>query len=1682
MSLWNTFTSGIGPIAKRLTGGGSYLSPEEQAKEEALNSVIKDALANIDAKGKQVGWGYDITKKTTKGVGDVLLKTAVAVHRNVLSPYIFRPLSTISLLTDTKSPLYKPGEYEQGFQFSDIKAAYNRSAKVSTFQALTKSEFTPINSLSSLVLPTGKIDIDKVDLWNDESIKKNFVDNAVGRWYTGIGDFLTGTKALTVAGKAAKAGVVAGVGKPLGLSTAGKTTKMLGVDMENGIAFAQSNGAKGVQTISGNHAVVLAESKDWGTITDLVSRYSTNEKLIPLIYETTDPTVVKNLILADKGDLVAMETLAKTAPDKLFDAADTASHLRNKYLTTGSSYIPEGPAVPRLKAAYDAAIAKDPQFVKIRDAFFDENYNIKLGGKAYTPAEPIYGTAGFIKAGEVVREMKNARRFREKSALRKNEKINKFGEVLETKLGLPGRATVNLVKWSVRQGEYKPLGFVTFSGMRPLDGRIELNAFLNNLKIFRNGEDLIEVKPGSPKVKVADIRRDFESRYMNALGKNEVQVLEEIDAEIGKMLAYKAGWYNEKEIAAHIAQFRKNINVGMNSVKQIGYGIGHDGSQIFVDPQTIRGMAESYRFTPWDNIEGQIARAIEPSKLKAGKNVVQVATKGVFRELNRIWTFDVLVRPMYIIKQSLLEPIVSTTLASGINFLRNDIMKTGIHGAQNAFNWHANKLSNIVNLSERKAIAAAVRDKQKMLAKAEEIKNIAQASLEDLLSGTASPAAKAQHLAAARKDLAAADALLDALELDLRAAVVPYGVKEAIPSMATLERRIAFIESRPMSKAAAAKVNKAKKSIAHYRTVINKLATNKQVIKQADDEVYAAYKEIDGIIAQLKPALQEQANSWGKSAKWRKRYYAPSDTQYRMVNGEYVSIESFTAGPAPFSAAVRAEVANARTTDLNILGDISVGMRKALTGRKIPNAKVSVSDPLYFSELEYLANRIIRQDPLMDLILAETPASELARWATSDAGIAYMKAFEVFDPKQYASYIADKVALIHRTFPTIESRAAVLSHEVTAQELQGLLANNIDELYDIVPSNYNYGAASLSTGKFGGINNIVDNATSAVFRKMASFENPIRNAYFDKIAIDEVARRAEILISQGVKMTPERYNALRQAASREAIQELEKTVYTIRRQNRLLHNARWAVAFPTATVNAFYRYARLAAKNPERGLGFLYNYGRAFENFGVDENGNPTNDMSKITHLIVPGTKEMGWGNAGEGIALSSRSLGFLLNQPSPSFITALSVGKLMQTFPGTEQGIKDMLNIGGTDYYSLLFPYGAPTSLTKQFTPPWLNAFWNAATGPQGKADYLSSWSSVYNYHHMLYEMGVEKNPPTDKQIEDEVKKLWWTKTLSAFASPAGVPFKVETNPMRLPSNLYYKLLEKYIKEGKDNATARALAGDEMIGLLGTKFMVDRITFTGSTRNLNIPATYEAYKRVFEENDALVAKLAAIDPNDINVVSLLAGDLSRDPTEKSNNITALLSDPKLTLPGTSRAINSFKLTPAEVERERIKQRTWDQYNLVKDAIEAKITDGKTLRAHPELKAALEQTVETYFKNQSQAWYDEYMMAQTGDTAYKYARALSMITTDEAWMKKHGNTDFWNDAKVFMQARDMFALFYQSIPDYDPRKATIREGYNTWVEMNAAQWNPNLQYVIKTYFSNDNLKYSNDVLKKAVTK
>jgi hypothetical protein len=174
MSFWSNFTDSI---SKRVVDPTkNFLSdlvnkelqpiiPEANPETEGqLRATLQNALRGLQDKS------ITAAERST----DMLLIGAVKLNNNVISPYMTRPVSTLGLLTDTDSPLYKKGEYEQGFQFSDLRSAYDRSAKVSMGQAFTKSDlFAFAKPVSSMVLSFGDIKLDDVDLWDDENIKKN---------------------------------------------------------------------------------------------------------------------------------------------------------------------------------------------------------------------------------------------------------------------------------------------------------------------------------------------------------------------------------------------------------------------------------------------------------------------------------------------------------------------------------------------------------------------------------------------------------------------------------------------------------------------------------------------------------------------------------------------------------------------------------------------------------------------------------------------------------------------------------------------------------------------------------------------------------------------------------------------------------------------------------------------------------------------------------------------------------------------------------------------------------------------------------------------------------------------------------------------------------------------------------------------------------------------------------------------------------------------------------------------------------------------------------------------------------------------------------------------------------------------------------------------------------------------
>ena len=300
MSLWNSFLDNIAkPVGKAFVSGVEYtagaLGGMIGSPSQAISQTILPAAVNIGTskmlsekglseaaqQGIKANLAYEVNEAAVSN--DLMLKAAIAVEEKVLSPYVTRPISTVGLLSDSTSQLYSPGKYEKGFQLNDIARAYKRTEEASAFVALTQSDLLPgLKSVSNLVFKAGGIEVDKIDLWDDQNLKKNFSDNIVGKYFTGVGDFVVSNVAIAGAFKlvSSAAGATA---RSAGLSTKGKTLQQYESDIDDGLQFINSGGINGRQSTAAAEINQLAASKDTALISDFVGRTATTIDLFHLL-------------------------------------------------------------------------------------------------------------------------------------------------------------------------------------------------------------------------------------------------------------------------------------------------------------------------------------------------------------------------------------------------------------------------------------------------------------------------------------------------------------------------------------------------------------------------------------------------------------------------------------------------------------------------------------------------------------------------------------------------------------------------------------------------------------------------------------------------------------------------------------------------------------------------------------------------------------------------------------------------------------------------------------------------------------------------------------------------------------------------------------------------------------------------------------------------------------------------------------------------------------------------------------------------------------------------------------------------------------------------------------------------------------------------------------------------------
>ena len=1892
MSLWNDFLNNIAkPVGSAILGGaktaGEFVIGGIASPAQAIVPTITQAGINIGTsrmlsesglsaaaqQGIKENLAFEVNKQAVSS--DLMLKAAVAANEKVISPFITRPISTYGLVTDVNSPLYAPGKYEKGFQLNDIARAYKRSEDVSAFVALTQSDLNPLlKSVSNTVFKAGGIEVDKIDLWDDQNVKKNFSENIVGRYYTGVGDFVVSNAAIAFVGRGAGKGVGAALGAA-GLLTKGKALTQFDKELSDGLQYIYSDGKLGKQSVAASEIKQVADTKDSVLISDFVARYSNNDRLIPLIIDAEDPSLIKDFILADKGYLPALDRLSRNAKSDLAELGDLPGQIRAKNLLDNDIYQPEGIAIERIRDAFEDAIKKNPEHQRVYDAFMSPSGNIVSMAKTDVfPIEPIFAKNVFAKGRTQLNELKAAAVTRD---------FSKIGWIEERILGTRKEGMlVNLVRFA---GTYKPLGFVTFSGARPLDGLVELNSQFDDLILFKNGSNKIQTAPDKFET-AAEYRNRWVSAFLGAKTTGErYKVLEDLDATLGLDIARTIGYWDVALVNQLQSTMRQRISKNIDSISRNGYGIDYDGKGLMVDANTSRQLTESFRMSPWATIEKELMRNAKGKNVAKAENGL-AALENVYEQITKYWTFDVLARPQYIIKQSYLEPILSAGLSQGTKYIIDEIPSMTKNALKNTYNRVRGYTSKVSGAKQATEVNKVVKDKAQTLDKANQILDMLQAEADAYLTpGRVSPAMIRDNLGIIQRELRAANKLVDNIELDFQDAVKPFGGTEQIPSIASLQRRIDFLENaKPglaiqqevvapvitdktsvisilnsqrakgftseaypeqldslinytngsgdyslvntglrepgfwknekdiqkatkitkdidtliknapaldtpittfrgisekeivdnllelkvgdvftdkafvstslnpkigtrfgrdkgvvleitnpagtkgifpigyraevgeklaigpgaesewllprntkfritevegntikvtLAKSAegvsglkvknAAAIANAKAQIAKARGEINTLLPDSANLRRIYADMETVYKEIDDImVKELNEARYQQAVFHQRSERFKERFYGKG-TEYRVIdtpNGpQYSSIESLY-DENLFGSAYRAEVENARTTALNYVDELTVGTRQDILLRRGPRTVTDINDPIYFEELAFVLNRTMRGDEMVKLAFSERSVDDIIDWALNTRqGNIYMSQFGDFSRDQVVTIVKNRVGMFNRYVPNAEARALVLQKEVNAIELQRILTKDPNvKLSALHPNDFEYDKIDEAVGAkgLGAIEAAADKAMAKTWSWLTSPENPVRWSYADKVFKDTVARKASILAQQGVEITSKTLLDLRAAAAREAVQETEKVFYTVRRKNRALWASRALVAFPTASANAFYRYGRLAIKNPVRSTAFLHNYQATFQSFGVDQYGNPVDDPMKATHILVPGTKELGL-MGGKGIRLNARSIGFLLNIPSLSFFSTVPLGYYVKQKPETEETMKNVLGPA----FDVIFPYGVNTNPASAILPTWARDYYTYLTGDMSNRDFVESVKSVQNYRYALAEMGIAEMPSED-DIVKEAKELYRTKANWSFWSIAGVPAKVETKPMQLFEQYFNILVNKHQTNGDSRDEAVRKAGDEFLATVSPNFPLDRITFSGSSAKTYIPATAEAYKRVWTENTDLIKSLQSIDKTG-KLIGLITLDIDPNKENSSLSIYKFLKDPKTRLP-TGETLNNVQLTPAQEEQIRSINRVWEKYTNMRDMLEAVAISKykkKHLRQVPELQSALKDYGNLVLKTESEEWWNEWQGEGFGsDNAFKYAKAFTEIVNNKTFMKQHGDSPLWKDVQNFLTIRNTIAAVYRSLPDRDPRKAILKDNYLNAMSAGMTTFHPKLQDIFKRYFEDDNMK------------
>lgn len=298
------------------------------------------------------------------------------------SNLLARPASTLLQASATSKYNINP-LYRDGIQWQDFVDMWNASEYISPARALLQRQ----------VMQQAPIDVaegapaEQADLYQAiinpypsaggasfEEYEEAWDNSPFATVASGTGDLafliVAGGKGVNVAASAVK--------KAAGLNTKIdelRNLTQLRESIDGHLVYRASGGKEGNFNVAGKLVEDLAESTDAAKIrsnpllTNWTRPSSFNaDELSYLISKTDNKELITELILADRGDALALGRLFNTAPDRVWSLTHMNDKLAREF-AVGGQFIPSPQQARVIKATFDSAVERDEFFTAVRDIF-----------------------------------------------------------------------------------------------------------------------------------------------------------------------------------------------------------------------------------------------------------------------------------------------------------------------------------------------------------------------------------------------------------------------------------------------------------------------------------------------------------------------------------------------------------------------------------------------------------------------------------------------------------------------------------------------------------------------------------------------------------------------------------------------------------------------------------------------------------------------------------------------------------------------------------------------------------------------------------------------------------------------------------------------------------------------------------------------------------------------------------------------------------------------------------------------------------------------------------------------------------------------------------------------------------------------------------------------------------------